>query len=223
MEDARETAARLAAMGHQAVVAPLLSTHFRDLPPPDLTGVQALLATSANGVRAFARLSPHRDLPVLAVGPQTAEAARVAGFRRIEDADGAVPDLVALTARLLAPGTGTLLYACGTPNRQGLAEKLSARGYLVRSEILYDVRAAGELPPHAAQALAAGALDAALFYSPRSAEIFRACLARQGLESRKLIALCISPATRQALGDLAFREVRVAERPNQSALLALTA
>src|SRR4051812_10637191 len=94
-EDGEETTALLAQMGHQALLAPLLFTHFLECPAPDLSGVQAMLATSANGVRAFTRLSPRRDLPLFAVGPQTALVARDAGFAHVEDADGDVEDLAA--------------------------------------------------------------------------------------------------------------------------------
>ncbi len=75
-EDAEETAQLLAARGHQALVAPLLETRFFDGAALTLEGVQAVLATSANGVRALARRTARRDVPLFAVGPQTAEAAK---------------------------------------------------------------------------------------------------------------------------------------------------
>src|SRR3974390_940486 len=78
VEDAEAIAARLAELGHDTVVAPLLTIRYLDRAVP-LEGVQAILATSANGVRAFSRLSARRDLPLFAVGPQTAEEARRAG------------------------------------------------------------------------------------------------------------------------------------------------
>lgn len=222
-EDAQETAQRLAELGHQALPAPLLFTHFQDRPAPDLTGVQALLATSANGVRAFARLSDRRDLPLFAVGPQTSQTARQAGFARVENADGAVAELVALAVRLAAPDKGALLHLRGEPGRQGLPEQLMRHGFEVRSETLYDVRAADRLPPDAADALRQGTVDAVLFYSPRSAQIFAGLLHQAGLNSRALIAVCISPATAAELPPGGFREVRIAARPNQDALLALLA
>jgi len=220
-EDGEETAARLAARGHQALLAPLLLTHFLDRPAPDLAGVQALLATSANGVRAFVRLSPRRDLPLFAVGPQTEQVARSSGFGHVENADGAAEDLVALAAELAAPEKGALLHLRGEPGRQTLSEQLTRRGFAVRSETLYEMRAADRLPQAAAAALGRGELDGVLFYSPRSAEIFRDCLAMAGLSGGRLTAFCISKAAARALSTLSFRDVRVAARPNQEALLTL--
>ena len=55
IEDAGETEALLKARGHKAVIAPMLNIVFHDGPPIELAGVQAILVTSANGVRALSR------------------------------------------------------------------------------------------------------------------------------------------------------------------------
>ena len=217
--DAERTARLLAARGHVPILAPLLETRFFDGPPPDLTGVQAILATSANGVRAFARRSPARDLPLFAVGPQTAAAAGRAGFSDVRNADGDAHALAGAAARWATPQGGALLHVAGEGNDGVLAADLEARGFVVRRAILYAVEAAGALPAEAAAALAGARLDAALFFSPRSAAVFAALAA--GLCLRGVIAACISPAAARALAPLSFAGVRVAARPNQDALLAL--
>src|SRR3954471_3946968 len=93
-DDAEAFAALLRARGHEAVVAPVMEVHFIPGPLLPCEGVQAVLATSANGMRALAARTERRDLSVYAVGPQTAEAARVAGFARIIDCDGDSAQLV---------------------------------------------------------------------------------------------------------------------------------
>jgi uroporphyrinogen-III synthase len=75
------------------------------------------------------------------------------------------------------------------------------------------------LPPEARTALQEGALDAVMFFSPRTARIF--CALADGLPTRDLAALCISPATAKALEPMVFTRVAVAARPNQEAMLAL--
>jgi uroporphyrinogen-III synthase len=220
-EDGVEIAARLAERGHQALVAPLLAPHFHDGRELALGGIQAILVTSANAVRALVRRTTRRDIPVFAVGPQTAGEARDAGFRDVKDANGNLEDLTALIARTASPDRGAMLYVRGEPSRQGLSEQLSRRGFMVRTETLYEVIAAQRLTWDAAEALRQGQLDAAMFFSSRSARVFRDCLEKEGLDGHKLIALCISAATAQALQPLSFQEVRVAGRPNQAAMLAL--
>ena len=64
--------------GIEAIVEPLLDILYRDEPAPDLAGVQAVLCTSANGVRALARRSGERDIALFAVGEATAARAAAA-------------------------------------------------------------------------------------------------------------------------------------------------
>lgn len=220
-EDAEQTAVLLRQMGYDALVAPLLTVNFRDAPPLALDDVQAILATSANGVKALACNMPRRDLPILAVGPQTAQMARDMGFAHVRSANGDGAALAAATVQWCEPDKGVLLHVSGAQGSGVLAADLRACGFTLRKAVLYDVAAAGRLPPQAAAALTAGALDAALFFSPRSARIFRDCVTRENLgpACARLKALCISAATAKGLEPLGFRACFVAAAPNQDALL----
>jgi uroporphyrinogen-III synthase len=218
LEDGQDIAARLAAMGHQSMLAPLLQPVWRSGPKPDFTGIQAILATSANGIRALIRRTPRRNLPVFAVGPQTSAEARRAGFTEIHNADGDARALAQAVPRWTTPAKGALLHVCGAEAPGALGDALRGQGFDVRRAELYAVEAATALPPDAAAALQDGALDGALFFSPRSARVFCALVSDSG----PLTAFCISPATAQALTP-GFARVAVAPRPNQDALLAMLA
>jgi uroporphyrinogen-III synthase len=117
---------------------------------------------------------------------------------------------------------GALLHATGAEGAGRLASFLAAKGYRVSTEILYDVVATAVLPQEVVGALEAGSLDAALFFSPRSAGVFKDCILQAGLSETCLrpAAVCISKATADALLPLSFAEIRVAARPNRAALLA---
>lgn len=222
LEDGREIAARLAEYGHQALLAPLLEPRFSDGPlleqGDELKDVQALLATSANGIRAFIRRSARRDLPVFAVGPQTAQEARAAGFGDVRSADGDAKALAEATRRWASPD-GVLLHVCAQDAPGTLADSLIASGYAVRSCPLYSIEPAQAFAPDAEAALKQGTLDGAMFFSPRTARIFGALSDTFPTES--LTAFCISPATAQALIPARFAGIVVAEKPNQDAMLAL--
>ena len=69
------TAERVRAMGHDAVVVPLLEVQVLPDVDVDLRGVAALAFTSAIGVRAFADKSGVRGLKVFAVGAATTSSA----------------------------------------------------------------------------------------------------------------------------------------------------
>jgi uroporphyrinogen-III synthase len=207
LEDGAETARQLTAMGHDALLAPLLTVRIHTGQELALAGVQAVLATSANGVRALAARTPLRDIPIFAVGPQTAEAARQAGFIRVRSADGDAAALADAVPDWARPDAGALLHAAGEEGSGWLAPTLTGRGFQVRRELLYRVDAAAGLPPATIHAFEQGA------------RVFADCVARAGLSMAGVIAVCISAGTASALADLAFAEVRVAHAPNQAALL----
>ena len=218
VEDGRQIAARLVEMGHQPLLAPLLTPRFEDGPEPDLGDVQAILATSANGVRALARRTARRDFSIFAVGPQTAEEALNCGFAEVKNADGDAKAL-AEAATYWASRKGVLLHVCGENAPGTLAENLTLRGFKVRRCELYSMEPATQLPAEAVTALKNSALEAAMFFSPRSARIFG--VLADDLPTKALSALCISQATAQALMSMSFANVAVAHRPNQAAMLAL--
>ena len=110
VEDARSFVAALEARGHEALVEPMLTVAPAQgvKLPLDLTGIQALVVTSANGARVFARLSEARNLPVFAVGDASAAAARAVGFETVESAGGDIADLARLVIGRLDPKDGAL-------------------------------------------------------------------------------------------------------------------
>ena len=223
-EDAEPLVAALAARGHEAVVEPMLHVAFlgEAATPLDLTAVQAVLFTSANGVRAFARLSERRDLPVFAVGDASAEAARAAGFAAVTSAGGDVDDLARLVAQRLTPSDGALFHGAARALAGDLKGALEAAGFTVRRETLYETRAPEALSPALRTALERGQVDAATFFSPRTAETFVKLLRDEGLGPvcTSLVAVCLSKAVADKAGVLSWRDVRVAAEPNQDALLA---
>ncbi len=223
-EDAATLLHTLEARGHQALLAPLLSiAPNKDLTgPPELTGVQALLFTSANGVRAFAGLSTSRSLPVFTVGDASTAAARQAGFARVESAGGDVADLARLAAERLEPGKGALFHGVARKVAGDLKGLLEGRGFTVRRDVLYEAVAASVLPKQLLAALGSGKLDVATFFSPRTAEIFVTLVRDADLESgcTRTVALALSEAVADKLRVLSWAGVVVAERPNEEALIA---
>ena len=73
---------------HESVVESLMTIRLRPeathASGPFLDGVQAVLFTSANGVRAFAAATTRRGFRAFAVGDATAAAARAAGFADVD-------------------------------------------------------------------------------------------------------------------------------------------
>jgi uroporphyrinogen-III synthase len=222
-EDAGQMAAALRERGHEPILSPLMEIRFLDGPEILLDGIQAVLATSANGVRALARRTPRRDVPVFAVGPQTAAAAEAAGFVDIKNAQSNALALADAAARWSTPQAGALLHVAGRERVRHLAAALAERGFEVRVEVLYEALEAWALSKDSAEALASGRLDAVMLFSPRSARIFSDRVREAKLEGGcgRMTAVCISQATADAVAALSFAAVRVAAKPNQESMLDL--
>jgi uroporphyrinogen-III synthase len=221
--DGAATARRLAEAGHEPVLAPLLEIVAQMDASFDLAGVQAVLITSANGARALGGATGRRDLPVFAVGAASTAAARDAGFERIESADGDVAALAALVRARLDPAAGRLVHVAGSVTAGDLSGDLTAAGFDVTRAVVYWAEPAKILPAPAADGLREGTLDAALFFSPRTAESFVALVDAAGLADacKGLVACCLSQAVADRLAPLTLGSLQVAERPDQAALLAL--
>lgn len=202
---AARTAARLTALGFEAVVAPLLTIRPIPRPEPDLDGFAALAFTSVNGVEAFAALTARRDRPVFAVGDVTAAAAQAAGFAAVRSAGGALDDL----ARLLAgAGIAGRVLAPGAREPAGDLAGLLAGAVPVEALPVYEALETGAAAPEA--------FDAALVHSPRAGR----ALAGLGPESgRGRLAAAISRAAADALSPAGFVEIRIATAPTEDALL----
>jgi uroporphyrinogen-III synthase len=218
---AAETAARLAARGLRAVLAPALvltplhSPLLQRLLPP----AQALLLPS----RAAARAVAPSTIRVIAVGEATAEAARVQGFGRVEWAEGDAASLAAHCRERLRPQDGPLLLATGAGYSLELAAALRAAGFAVLRRVVYAAAEAPALPGEAAAALRAGAVTHALFFSPRSARCSVAHMQAEKLgdSASGIVAIAISPRVAAALSPLSWREILVASRPHQDPMLEL--
>jgi len=222
-EDAQHLGERLAAMGHQMVAAPLLEIKYIAGDALDFDGVQAIVFTSANGVRAFAQRSTERSFPALCVGDATGREARTAGFADVKSAAGDVDALAALVRGELKPDGGAVLHPAGSKVAGDLAGQLQAAGFTYRREVLYQAHKATALPDGAREALQAGTVGGVLLYSPRTAAAF-VVLVRAGGYGDALAgmtAYCLSPAVAREVQGLSWAAVRVASHPDEDALLAL--
>jgi uroporphyrinogen-III synthase len=223
-EDAGPLAEALARRGHEPLVESLMEIHaVEPAPTLALDGVQAVLLTSANGARALGRATPQRELKLLAVGDRTAEAAREIGFKDVASANGDVDDLARLARETLEPAKGKLLHVGGTAVAGDLVGALTGAGFQAERVALYEARPASALSASTMAALGRGDVDGVLLFSPRSAATFVDLVKAADLAAAcgRLTAFCLSAAVASNLNGVNFRDIRVAERPEQAALLAL--
>jgi uroporphyrinogen-III synthase len=220
--DAGREAEALAARGHEAVLAPLLKIEFARDVPLDFAGVQALIVTSRNALRARRELPDARKLPLFAVGEATARAARDIGFANVTTGPGTAEELAELIAATLEPKRGPLVHLAGETLAFDLKSRLEAKGFTLCQPVLYRARPAEQLPAQALSLLKSGKVDGAILLSPLTARTFALLIDKHGVvtQGRRLVCYCLSQAVAEVLSVLGF-EVRVAARPREEEVLAL--
>lgn len=214
---ASETAERVVAHGHKAVVAPLLVLERLPNPQIDLHDVRAIAFTSANGVRAFAAASPERDFRIFCVGAATAAEAKAAGFRSVLAGDG---DVVALATRIAARQLemrgGVVLHPGAAHPAGDLVGALTKAGIAARGVPLYDSMPA-QLSPDFVAGL--GEIDVVLLHSPKASKVLAKLLRKT--PAPHLRALCLSPAVARPLSRIDLADRAAAPIPFEAALLNL--
>ena len=226
--DATALRAHLMAQGHEALIEPLMRIAFDDLDPIELDNVQALIATSRNGLRALAA-SPEfehaRSLPLFAVGPGTASAARALGFETVLKGPGTGRQLVEVISEYVDVNNGSLLHLAGDVLAFDFAKELARLGYHVLSPVVYVAEPVQRLSGSTAARLGNGQIEGVLLLSPRTAEIYANLIVQHDLADavQDIRHYCISDAAAARLAELGIRRVEIAREPNLKEVLALTA
>jgi uroporphyrinogen-III synthase len=224
--DAERTAAALRSRGHEVEIAALLrieSIADAELGPGPWS---ALVVTSANALRALETHTRRAELlgaRVFAVGRRTTAAARAAGFLDVMPAGGDVHELAQHILREEPPGRAPLLYLAGQDRSGDLAADLAAGGRIVVTAVVYRAIAMDRFPPAIAAALAAGQIGGVLHFSRRSAQAYIDCARAAGLLDQALAPshYCVSQQIAAPLAAAGAKNLRIAARPEETALLAL--
>ncbi|MBU2580958.1 MAG: uroporphyrinogen-III synthase [Alphaproteobacteria bacterium] len=214
------------AAGHSAVLSPLMIISF--MPVNDLGpgGVQAIVVTSRNAVRALAQspvLQSLVELPVFAVGKGTARDAHELGFHGVMEGPGNAAGLVDVITANASPAGGRLVHFAGYKLAFDLEGALRTHGFEIFTVRCYEAQAAEKLSDEALADIAKGHLDAVLLMSPEASRTYVRLIEAAGIakEAEKIACVCISQATADALAPFKPAQVKVSSRPNSEEVLAL--
>ena len=201
--------------GHAATIAALSEARLepRSLPlfaaravewtPPEPDTFDALLFTSAQGVRlAGSALDPLRHKPVIAVGPATAAAAREAGLSVVLTG---TRDAASVVAQARTQGYTRLLHLAGRDRVE--------TGAMTR--IVYAADAVAVAP----DAIAALAGQIVLLHSARAAARLAELVDQAGLPRAAISLVAISARTAAAAGP-GWQAVVIATAPRDDAMVA---
>ncbi|WP_426128054.1 uroporphyrinogen-III synthase [Pararhizobium sp. PWRC1-1] len=223
---AAATAARLEAMGHQAVLLPVMEAVHQPQAALDALAHphSAIAVTSAEVFRALAhyrdRLAPHFQTTVYCVGPATAQAAQHMGFQSVIAGSGTGLSLARIAAAASASLTDGLVYLAGWPRSPAFEAGLQAAGIACRTAETYRMSAIAHPPEIIEQRLRSPIPDVALLYSHETARHFFTLLSprtAQMLSGTRL--LCLSEHVANAIPP-GFGPIAIASEPSEEALLA---
>jgi uroporphyrinogen-III synthase len=223
--DNLRTAALLRQRGHEVVLAPLLHMEPTQTNLGDGPWV-AIVITSINAVRAIAahpQFERLKKLPLFAVGGRSADAARVSGFAQVVSAGGDARDLVRVISERLPHTDLPLLYLAGEDRAANIAADLAPEGLVMHTVAVYRAAKTTCLPPDAHAAIADGTIDGVLHFSRRSVETYLDCAGVAGLLAQALAGshYCLSQQVSEPLAAAGAGNIRIAARPNETALLDL--
>ncbi len=221
---ATQTAEKLRALGHEAVVLPLSRiVPVTPNPIPSTIGFLGALFTSSNAVRHMpVRL--HRrvsELPVHVVGEKTAEAAEQQGFD-VRTVAGTGAELASLLLPKLQ-AKDNLLYVCGRVRSPDLEQRLEAAMINIQAVEVYDSLIVSYATDYVLEALSGRQIDALLVYSAAAARQISGII--QNESTRKFLlnsaAYCISERAAEALENNGSMKVKIASEPNEDAIFNL--
>jgi uroporphyrinogen-III synthase len=220
---AERTAAALRDIGINPIVSPVLDVNFRARIDADLSNVQAIAFTSANGVRAWGPRRPERDFPVFAVAKTTAEAARGIGFSDVQAAGGNVVSLAEMIARQLMAEDGEILHVRGIHAAGDLSGDLKKAGFKVRNAMGYGTVSVDTLGEEAIAAIISGAPISVLIHSARGGKTFLDLMKKFGLMrwSDSVSIYGLSENAVKPLKDVAFARVKFPATADEKSLLSL--
>lgn len=206
---AARTAERARARGLEVLIRPLFEIRPVAWDPPDASGFDALLLTSAAAARHAGRgFETLRRLPVVAVGPETAAAARRAGLAVAAVGNaGAAQALASARAR----GLDRILHLAG---RERMPDAPGVEPVIVYASEPAPVEAGWT------RALADG--WTALLHSPRAAARLAALVDRDSTPRADVAVAALSPAVLAAAGD-GWGSAHAAAHAGDDALLDLVA
>ncbi|MEC3912688.1 uroporphyrinogen-III synthase [Sphingobium sp. CR2-8] len=207
---AGRTAEKAAALGLEVRRHPLFAPQPVDWSPPTPDRFDALLLTSANGVRlAGPDLERYRALPAYAVGQATARVLEAAGFSTVI---AGTSDGSEIAARIAADGHRRVLHLAGTtvaPMETGAVDVMRIAVYSMAT-----------LPPDPALIADATPGTVLLVHSPRAGE--RLAERIEATDRAALYIVAISPSALAACG-VGWASGQAAALPDDDEMLALAA
>lgn len=219
--EAAGMAEKVTALGCTPLIASMMEIEIKPN-EFDPSRFQALVVTSANGIRSIAESVPERDMRIFCIGIPSRKAAEGLGFTNLESSIGNSKNLVNFIRRHADPADGPLLYVHGEHTAGNPAQELRSGGFEVRPIMGYRQAPIKAIPAEVrAEFESDTPPEIATFMSIRTFKLFREIMEAEGLLSKlsQTTAICISPAVADFARGVRWKKVRAARETTGAAVL----
>lgn len=223
--DGEALKARLEQHGWRASLEPLIDIVPNAVPISAIENASGLIATSRNALEALApspALPLALTLPLLVVGPGTAERALELGFRDVFEGSGTGADLVPEIAHRSKMDGTTFIYLAGDVKAFDLSAALARQNVGIKTVTVYQSVAAETLTPQTVEALRRREFDAVTLMSPRTADTWGLLISRllPCPDLSGITYVCLSQNVSEALkARVQAPHILIAARPNLEELI----
>ena len=207
--EARGMAKAVEGLGCEPLVAPMLDINYPET-EIDLEGVQGVVVTSSNAVRALEKGTEIRDIPLYCVGPQSRKNAEAAGFINVSNSFGGVKNLPVFVRREADPTKGPIVYLHGGNLTGNPLQDLANMGFKVRGKKVYSAGPVDKLPDNVREAFEGSEIpEFVTLFSIRTYKLFRSAMQNEGLlpKLKDTTAVCISPAVADFAREIRWKKV----------------
>lgn len=196
------------------VSCPVLTVKDVPWPKQALNEVDAIIVTSQMALEILSRDVTARHFTVYAVGPDTAAAARQAGFADVVDGGGTAAELLHV---LDAASFRAALYLSAQKVSCDLALDRPDR---IKRRVVYDMVPTSALPKAAVDGITSAPYFTVPFYSPRSLQVFETLIQSQGLANNlsNATVVVIHPRLLDAM-TLPWERTHIAIAPNGAGMI----
>lgn len=224
---ARPLANKLAELGYDTVIEPMLLIVPRAFQLPPAREYNAVIFTSGEAVRTLdgkEGLKDYLSLPALCVGKATEEAAKKLGFKETSVSGGNSQTLVRLVrGEATQKNMRNFLHICGRDTAGNIYTPLRSAGLRVDRLEVYEAMLAHTFTDDFIEKWKSNVVTHALFFSARTSENFAKLVVNEGLGDicSGIKAICLSQAVADKIKPAGWKAVQVAKEPTVQSLLSL--
>lgn len=220
IDDSQEIVQALRDKNVTVTLDPLMHVEYLPHPRIDFDKYQAVIFTSAYGIRAYHNNNYDQNGCFYVVGNRSAQIAQNFDLKEVISANGDVKKLSEKIISELSPNDGPLLYLSGVQIAGNLTEDLQRAGFNIKRMPVYKTIATNHFASETKKMLISGSFDYIPFYSPRSAIIFEELIESSDLQNTlaSVSALCLSQNVGNKLKGRCWKQILIAKKPTQKDL-----